>query len=253
MERPAEDEPPAQLAGADDVGHVALLRADRALLDAVPPDHRALAERAGTVPCVRAGPGQWSPAQLAAASDEPFMAVLVEGVLTREVALGARPTAQLLGSGDVFDPWTELTAALPVGVSWQVHERAVIAALDNRALRLLREWPTLGVALQRRHAAQADRVAVQCAILSLPKVDDRIVALFWHLAEQWGRVGSDGIVIPMRLTHEAVGRLIGAQRSTVSLALGALSEEGTLRRESDNWLLRHGTERTLSRFLAADD
>jgi DNA-binding transcriptional ArsR family regulator len=42
----------------------------------------------------------------------------------------------------------------------------------------------------------------------------------------------------MSLAHEAIGRLIGARRSTVSLGLRALYEDGMLTRlEDGGWLL----------------
>ena len=51
-------------------------------------------------------------------------------------------------------------------------------------------------------------------------------------------VGRDGVTIPLRLTHEVIAQIVGAQRPTVSTALHALSREGLLTRRSDHtWLL----------------
>jgi hypothetical protein len=48
-----------------------------------------------------------------------------------------------------------------------------------------------------------------------------------------------GLVVPLQFTHEALGRLIGARRPTVSLALKELSSAGLLSRRDDGaWLLR---------------
>jgi CRP/FNR family cyclic AMP-dependent transcriptional regulator len=64
-------------------------------------------------------------------------------------------------------------------------------------------------------------------------------ALFWHLAERWGRVSGDGVVVPLALTHRILGQLVGARRPTVSTALSELAERGELVRRSDgSWLLR---------------
>jgi CRP-like cAMP-binding protein len=59
-----------------------------------------------------------------------------------------------------------------------------------------------------------------------------------HIAERAGRVTSDGTLIPIRLTHEALGKLVGARRPTVSLAMKELDAAGRVRRLADGtWLL----------------
>jgi hypothetical protein len=46
------------------------------------------------------------------------------------------------------------------------------------------------------------------------------------------------MVLPLTLSHEAVSRLVGGRRSTVSAALGALASEGlVVRLANHTWLL----------------
>ena len=76
------------------------------------------------------------------------------------------------------------------------------------------------------------------AISQLHRVDRRLLALFWHLAERWGRMTADGVVLPMTLSHRMLGQLIGARRPTVPTALGELARRGDIRRCDDGtWLL----------------
>jgi CRP-like cAMP-binding protein len=85
---------------------------------------------------------------------------------------------------------------------------------------------------------QLERVAVQQLISQLPRAEQRIVALFWHLADRWGYEGPDGVVLPLTLSHEAISRLVGGRRSTVSAALGTLVSDGlVVRLANDTWLL----------------
>ena len=58
----------------------------------------------------------------------------------------------------------------------------------------------------------------------LTRVERRLKALFWHLAERWGRVSGDGVIVPLALTHRILGQLVGARRPTVSTALSELAE-----------------------------
>jgi hypothetical protein len=105
-------------------------------------------------------------------------------------------------------------------------------------LPALHAWPALSSRLIARAARQAARAAEQRAISQLPRVELRIRALLWHLAERWGRMGPTGVLLPLELTHGALGHLVGARRPTVTLALGDLARDGAvIRREDGAWLL----------------
>jgi CRP-like cAMP-binding protein len=85
-------------------------------------------------------------------------------------------------------------------------------------------------------------MAVQMAIGDTRRVDERLLALFAHLGDRWGRVTPDGIHVPVRLTHELIALLIGAQRPTVTTGLGELRRQGRLVKRPDRtWLLPRGT------------
>ena len=58
----------------------------------------------------------------------------------------------------------------------------------------------------------------------------RLLALLWHLADRWGKVGPDGTHVPLRLTHATLAQLVGAQRPSVTSALRGLEQRGLLRR-----------------------
>lgn len=53
----------------------------------------------------------------------------------------------------------------------------------------------------------------------------------------WGRVRSDGVVIPLRLTHAVLSDLVAARRPTVTSALSDLSRRGEVRSVPEGWLL----------------
>jgi CRP-like cAMP-binding protein len=74
--------------------------------------------------------------------------------------------------------------------------------------------------------------------------EDRLSALFWHLADRWGRVTPAGVSLDLPLTHGLVAELVGAQRQTVTTALTHLRELGSIRRRSDGcWVLDAACER----------
>jgi DNA-binding GntR family transcriptional regulator len=77
--------------------------------------------------------------------------------------------------------------------------------------------------------------------------------LLWYLADRWGRVTPDGVIVPLRLTHETLARLVGAQRPSVTTAIRQLEEEGHLRRTPDRlWLLCGDPPERMARQAAAE-
>jgi CRP-like cAMP-binding protein len=182
--------------------------------------------------------------------DPPFAALLLRGVVTREVVLAGRCSASLFGPGDCFRPWRAIETALPCTTRWHT-SGAEIAVLDERFVTAARRWPALAEAIDERLAEQLDLSVLRAAISSLPNVENRIIAAFWQLADRWGVVRPEGIVVRLSLTHTNVGHLVGAQRSTVSLALQALAEDGLLcRTERDLWVLSPRSRDALDADLA---
>lgn len=213
---------------------IALLRADAEFLHAVPEAEREQA--AGLVHAARverrAGTVCTDPDDLTGCPD-CVAAIVLEGLLVREVTLAGRSTLELYGPGDVFDG-----EPADLQVSWRVQDPVVLAVLDERFVAASRRWPGLWQVLLRRSQLRASRLSAHLAALQLSRVEQRIVAVLWQLAERWGRVTSDGVVIPVALTHELLGRFVGARRSTVSLGLAQLADDGLVRRRQDGaWLV----------------
>lgn len=212
---------------------IALLTADPGLAAALPPEQLAAARRLVAAPREDHPVGPWTPHSRERYGDGTFALLIISGLLMRDTVLGGRSAAQLFGPGDVIDPWPAADRLLPAQTHWRVSEPMTLAVLDRRFDLAARRWPQLQDALRARIVAQSDRAILHAALGQLPRVELRIVALLWHLAERWGRAVPAGVHIPLRLTHETLGRLVGAQRPTVTLALSALAEEGIVVRDHD--------------------
>lgn len=237
---------PSVPARHEQAGNVELLAIYPDLAADLPPDQVRLALGALVVPAIRIQRGEWDPE--ACANDDRVTGsligmVVIDGVVVREMMLGPFVSAQLSGPGDLL----ELRSAgdqrsLPALATMSVPGTAVLALLDDRVLAASRRWPRLGGRLLAQAIRQVGDAGAHQAISQLARVEDRLLALFWHLADRWGRVLSDGIRIDLPLTHETIGHLIGARRSTVTLGLGALRAQGLLQRQLDGaWLLAHGS------------
>jgi hypothetical protein len=168
--------------------------------------------------------------------------LLVEGVIALDVQVGDRTASELVGAGDLLAPWT--SSADVVLLASEIFSRALVrtrvAVLDRAFAERIRPWPQILHALLRRAVRRTMELNVHRAATCHPRADARIALLLWHLAERWGVVRPDGILVPLPLTHRLIGQLVGAERPSVSHALGRLSSAGLVTREPDGLVL-HGT------------
>jgi CRP/FNR family cyclic AMP-dependent transcriptional regulator len=218
-----------------------LLALDPDLGQLLPPERREVAERELVVRVTGVGTGEWDGARLAGADPGHVGLLVLEGVMAREVVVGDTVSTELLGPGDVIRPWQlgEEPQLLPIEVRWNALSPVRLAILDRRFAALLGRYPEVNAVLIDRLSDRAQRLAVTQAISQLNRVDRRLVALFWHLAERWGRMASDGVAVPLTLSHRVLGQLVGARRPTVSTALADLSRENQIvRRPDGTWLLK---------------
>jgi CRP/FNR family transcriptional regulator, cyclic AMP receptor protein len=168
--------------------------------------------------------------------------LVIKGVLARDVEVRERCCAELLGVGDVLRPWDQAeddTASVGHTYSWEVLERAHLAQLDDRVASTLARWPSIAAALLSRSLRRVRAMGLQYALTQVQGVDVRLHLVLWHLADRWGRVTPGGVVLRLPLTHQLLGRLIGARRPSVTSALQRLEREGLVRRvDGGGWLLR---------------
>jgi len=169
----------------------------------------------------------------------PFAALVLEGMLFQRLRVGDQVALRLLGPGDILSGGT-LRSTLLTQVECSAAARTQLALLGSEVLIAARRWPRLMAGLNVRIGEQSERLAVQLVICQLPRVEQRLLALMWLLAESWGRVTPAGTIVPLGLTHEALGELIGAKRSTVTLALAKLTKRGAMLKEDGGWLLLEG-------------
>jgi hypothetical protein len=221
-------------------GSVQLLKVDPELARGLDvPRAREAAERLYTR-AIDVPRGRWTPQPWLTGGSQPIGLLVLEGLLVREATVSNHPCAELLGPGDLLRPWqTPTSGLLPVDVLWSVLSPSSFAVLDRRFAAELARWPEVTAALFDRLSERSLRLATTQAISQLTRVDRRLKALLWHLAERWGRVSGDGVIVPLALTHRILGQLVGARRPTVSTALGELAERGELTRRFDgSWVLR---------------
>lgn len=200
-------------------------------------------------PVVELEPPVWDPTDISGQADGGWLGLLMlSGLLIRRVHVGKRSACELFGPGDLFRPWDTDGEydPLPIKVDWLVLQESRLAILDTEFVLRVARWPTINSRIVSRVAQRARNLALTQAVTHLPRADARLLILFWLLADRWGRVGPDGILIHLPLTHEVLAMLIGAHRPTATVALKRLADLGFLVREAtDRWLFTRRAVETL--------
>lgn len=227
-----------------------LLDLDTDLADELEPEARRVARAAATALTFEAWPGplELSP-WLDRVSSGPGLLVL-NGVLAVSARVGDRVAAELVGAGDLLQPsWGGVERLLACEVGWRALLPMRFALLDGAFGKRVRFWPQISQALLRRAGRRVINLDVQRAIAAQPRLEVRLALLLWHLAGRWGRVEPTGVRLPLPLTHQLLGQLIGAERPSVSHALARLAEGGFVTGQGDEWHLVGSLQHSLPSMI----
>ncbi len=190
--------------------------------------------------------GGWSEERLGLGTRGLGLLVL-EGLFAVDVHVGGRTATELLGAGDLIQPpHADIDQLLDRDVSRRALMPSRMAVLDREFLDRVRPWPEIVLTLLRRAEKRAIDLNLQRAVSSHPSLELRLALLLWHLAERWGRVEPGGVRLDLPLTHAVLGRLVAAERPSVSRSLGRLTEHGLVTGGAGAWHLVGSAESCLA-------
>lgn len=166
-----------------------------------------------------------------------FCGVLISGMVTCQLQLADQVALRVLGPGAILPVLDDTSSAVIASSEWTAATALRLAVLGVQFIRAGARWPQLQRDILVRLGEQNEQIASQLALCQLPRVEDRLLAMLWLLAESWGKVTSAGTLLPLHFTHEALGAMVGARRPTVTLALGELAQAGAVVQRDGGWLL----------------
>ncbi|MDQ3398956.1 MAG: Crp/Fnr family transcriptional regulator [Deinococcota bacterium] len=161
-----------------------------------------------------------------AGRDASSLYIVNYGVLKAVVptSLGRDRIADLYGPGDILGT-AALDNALHAETVIAVHDACLTPIDPQQALsdRKLRDFIVQGLARQLRRSREAIDDA------ELP-VGARVTRAFLRLSRRFGQDADEtqGIKLPLALTHEDLASLTGSSRVTITRILGELRQEGAL-------------------------
>jgi CRP/FNR family transcriptional regulator, cyclic AMP receptor protein len=197
------------------------------------------ARLAAVAPLIEIPKGLWEPPSAPRERARDFGLLVLSGLLVRDMELADRSFVELRGPEDLLRPWddaAEVTSVHP-RIKWTAREPTRLAWLDGDFAASIVGWPEITATLMARAVRRARLLSFRTAILELRHVNLRVLLLLWHLADRWGRVGADGVRLDLDLTHDLIARMVGAHRTSVTVALRELTSEGRVTRDRRRWVL----------------
>jgi CRP/FNR family cyclic AMP-dependent transcriptional regulator len=222
-------------------GVVSVLEEDVELAGRVDPARRERAQHASRAHLAHVRRGRWDAQADAEACRGGHGLLVLSGLLMRRVEIDRHFGAELLGPGDPLSP-LEMTgdvSTIAIESTWRVVEPLRLALLDRDWSFRMARHPEVAIELASRAVRRSRRLANTLAISQHPRLEPRLHLLFWELADRYGRVGPDGVHVPLPITHELLSHLAAARRPSVSAALKRLSTAGLVERRDGEWIL-HG-------------
>ena len=174
--------------------------------------------------------------------------LILDGLIVRRVGGQGGFSAELLGPGDVLrvapHPGEEHCPWFTTDVRGLVQGR--VAILDGAFAEQAGRYPPVLATLLERAMARTHGISVALATAHYPRVERRLHVVLWQLAQRFGRVTPDGIVLRLPLTHALLADLTAARRPSVTLALQQLEGRGAVvRRDGDLVLLGEPDDATV--------
>ena len=225
---------------------VSVLREDPDLARHVDPAQAHTASRHAGANVVSLPKGMFCPHEWLPNRPGTFGMLVLDGLLLRGVQVAGRPSLEVLGTGDVvrpFEPERDPYAAVPELVRWWALRPAMLAVLDASFVRRMSDYPEVIGELAGRLASGSARGCLRLSIVQQPRLSTRLEVMLWHLADRFGRVHSEGVLVAVPMCQGLLSWLVGASRPAVCRAVKQLQREGRVEPGPDGtWWLRRRPE-----------
>jgi CRP-like cAMP-binding protein len=114
----------------------------------------------------------------------------------------------------------------------------VIMLPGDEVRRLMEVSPAMSIGITKLVGFRRARIERRLRSLLFRSNRDRLVYLLVELAEQYGRLHADGVLLTISLSHQELASIIGATRESVTMLLGEFQLEGLVRVARKKLLVR---------------
>ena len=167
--------------------------------------------------------------------------LMIDGVLSVDVRVGDRTATEIVGDGDVLQPLAARADDLLERTSaWHALVPARLALLDDAFAEQVKPWPQISPRCSPApaHAPPISTPSARSPRSRAWRCGSRCCSGTWRGAGAGSSPAASASALP--LTHRLLGRLVGAERPSVSHALSRLPRAGLVT-SRDGALHLHGT------------
>lgn len=170
-------------------------------------------------------------------ADEMFLLKSGRVKLTRLFENGNEITLDIRKAGD-FIGETVLTEAGVYPVTAVCLEPVLTCGFAKDQLEgIVLERPNIGLQIIRNLSAQISQLTNRVEDMAISGISERLLRLLTRLAVEHGTPQDAGTILPLLLTHEELGFLLGAHRVSVTRAMQELKQTGWLAKKGRFLLL----------------
>lgn len=144
---------------------------------------------------------------------------------------------RLLGEGGLAGATAYLLGHDHDTILQALDETLVLAMQPSEFDDLLARNPRFTSLLLRKLAQTAQSSADKARDLGFLDVQQRVMRSLLNLAQQHGIATGRGLEIPTELTHEVIGELVAANRSTITVLINKLQKQGLIWKHGRHWVV----------------
>jgi CRP/FNR family transcriptional regulator, cyclic AMP receptor protein len=151
---------------------------------------------------------------------------------------GKQATHAWIEPGEIFG---ELAVINPGGQEERAEAAlasTVIMLPGDEVRRLMEASPAMSIGITKLIGFRRARIERRLRSLLFRSNRDRLIHLLVELAEQYGRLHSEGVLLTISLSHQELASIIGATRESVTMLLGEMQLEGLVRVSRKRLLVR---------------
>ncbi len=105
----------------------------------------------------------------------------------------------------------------------------VILIPADEIRRMMNEIPEISLGITKLIGLRRRRIERRLKYLLFRSNRERLTHLILELAEKYGYATREGVALSIKLSHQELANIIGSTRETVTVVLGELQAEGSLR------------------------
>lgn len=162
-----------------------------------------------------------------------------EAKLTASSKAGESIILRLAEPGELLG-LSSLIAGSPYTATAETLTPAQVAFVPARKFqRFLRTHPDVALRVAEHLSMELHKSWEQARLLALaPSTRSKLAQLFLEWANEHGKADENGICVPFHMTHEEIGRIIGASRETVSRLISDFKRRELIRVKGNSmWLV----------------